>query len=60
MENKDFENMSSNDILFFIKKLGIDYESTKTRMLSDFDKLVEMEKDYDAANKILLRRLKGQ
>lgn len=61
MENKideDFENMSNNDILFRIKQMEADHEAIKLKMLKDYDTMVELEKKFDKANKILINRLK--
>ena len=46
-------------ILFEIKKMEADHEALKLKMIQDFDKLVEIEKRFDKANKILVKRLKG-
>lgn len=56
----DLENMSNNEILFEIKKMEADHEALKLKMIQDFDKLVEIEKRFDKANKILVKRLKGE
>lgn len=56
----DLENMSNNEILFEIKKMEADHEALKLKMIQDFDKLVEIEKRFDDANKILIKRLKGE
>ena len=56
----DLENKTSNEILFEIKQMEADHEALKLRMLKDFDKMVEIEKNFDKANKILLKRLKGE
>jgi hypothetical protein len=55
----DLENMSNNEILFEIKKMEADHEALKLKMIQDFDKLIEIEKRFDDANKILIKRLKG-
>ncbi len=57
---EDLENKSSNEILFEIKQMEADHEAIKLKMLQDYDKLVEIEKRFDAANKIILKRLKGE
>lgn len=61
-ENKheNFENMSNNDILFQIKQMEADHEAIKIKMLKDYDKMVEIEKRFDKANQILIKRLKGE
>ncbi len=56
----DLENKSSNDILFDIKQMQADYEALKIKMIKDYDKMVELEKRYELANKILVKRLKGE
>ena len=55
----DLESKTSNEILFEIKQMEADHEAIKLRMVQDYDKLVEIEKRFDLANKIILKRLKG-
>lgn len=57
---EDLEGKSNNEILFEIKQMEADHEAIKLKMLQDYDKLVEIEKRFDAANKIILKRLKGE
>jgi hypothetical protein len=57
---KDKSLFSNNEILFDIKQMEADHEALKLKMLQDFDKLVEIEKRFDKANKIILKRLKGE
>jgi hypothetical protein len=54
------EDKSNNEILFEIKQMEADHEALKLKMLKDYDKMVELEKKFDQANKILLKRLKGE
>lgn len=56
----DLESKTSNEILFEIKQMEADHEAIKLKMIKDFDKLVEIEKRFDEANKIILKRLKGE
>jgi hypothetical protein len=56
----DLENKSNNDILFEIKQMEADHEALKLKMIQDYDKMVELEKRFDEANKILVKRLKGE
>ena len=56
----DLENKSNNEILFEIKQMEADYEALKLKMLKDYDKMIEIEKRFDTANKIILKRLKGE
>lgn len=55
----DLEDKSNNEILFEVKQMEADYEALKMKMVSDFDKLIEIEKRFDKANKLLVSRLKG-
>ena len=54
------EELSNNEILFKIKQMEADHEAIKLKMLKDYDRLVEIEKEFDKANKIILKRLKGE
>jgi len=54
------EDKSNNEILFEIKQMEADHEALKLKMLKDYDKMIELEKKFDQANKILLKRLKGE
>jgi hypothetical protein len=56
----DLENKSNNDILFEIKQMEADHEALKLKMIQDYDKMIELEKRFDEANKILVKRLKGE
>jgi len=56
----DLENKSNNEILFEVKQMEADYEALKLKMLKDYDKMIEIEKRFDKANKILVKRLKGE
>jgi hypothetical protein len=58
--NDDLEEKSNNEILFEIKQMEADHEALKLKMIKDYDKLVEIEKRFDRANKIIVRRLKGE
>lgn len=54
------EDKTNNEILFMIKQYEADHEAIKLNMLRDYDKLLEIEKKFDIANKILVKRLKGE
>lgn len=56
----DLENKSNNEILFEIKQLEADHEALKLKMIQDYDKMVLIEKRFDDANKLILKRLKGE
>jgi hypothetical protein len=56
----ELENKSNNEILFEIKQMEADYEALKLKMLKDYDKMEEIEKKFERANKIIIKRLKGE
>ncbi len=58
-KKEDLESKSSNEILFEIKQMEADHEAIKLRMLQDYDRLVEIENQFEKANQIILKRLKG-
>lgn len=58
--NEDLEDKSNNEILFEIKQMEADHEAIKLRMLKDLEKLEELEKRFDQANKLIVKRLKGE
>jgi len=60
MGEEKLEDKTNNELLFYIKQLEADHESIKLRMIKDFDKLVEVEKQFDIAQRIISRRLKGE
>jgi RNA-binding protein YhbY len=57
---EELESKSNNEILFEIKQMEADHEAIKLKMLQDYDKLVEIEKKFDVANKLIVKRLKGE
>jgi hypothetical protein len=58
--NEELESLTNNEILFKIKQYEADHEALKIKMIKDFDELIEIEKKFDKANKILVKRLKGE
>jgi hypothetical protein len=56
----ELENKTNNEILFEIKQLEADHEAIKLKMIGDYDKMIEIEKKFDRANRIILKRLKGE
>jgi|LakMenEpi03Aug12_release.lakeMendotaPanAssembly.Ray.scaffolds.fasta_scaffold47356_3 hypothetical protein len=59
-KTEELESLSNNEILFKIKQYQADHEALKIKMLKDFDNLVEIEKNFEKANLILVQRLKGE
>jgi hypothetical protein len=57
---EDLLLLSNNEILFKIKQYEATHTSIKEKMLSDLDRLETVEKQFDIANKIILKRLKGE
>ena len=49
--------MSNNEIVMSIKKMEIDHFNLKEKMLRDFDKLVDIEKEAKIASEIVSKRL---
>jgi ABC-type lipoprotein release transport system permease subunit len=54
-----YENKPNNEILINIKQMQIDYEHLKQKILNDYDRLLEMEKEFAKANKVIMNRLNG-
>jgi hypothetical protein len=57
MENK-WEEKSTNEILIEIKQLELDYDALKSKIVSDFDKLMLLEEQYKQAHNVINNRLK--
>tara|TARA_R110000851_G_scaffold67262_12_gene152022 strand:+ start:1771 stop:1950 length:180 start_codon:yes stop_codon:yes gene_type:complete len=56
----NYENKGNNDILINIKQMQIDYDHLKQKILNDYDRLLEMEKEFAKANKVIMSRLNGE
>ena len=68
------EDKSNNEILLEIKQLQMEHESLKTTMVKDYDtieaikekmkndfkRMEEVERKFEEANAIIVRRLKGE
>jgi hypothetical protein len=54
------EDKSNNEILFEIKQMEATHEAIKLKMLQEYDKMLDIEKRFDEAHKILTKRLKGE
>lgn len=57
---EELENKSNNDILFEVKQMEASHEAIKLQMIKLYDEMVEIEKRFNKANKILVKRLKGE
>lgn len=57
---EDYKNMSNNQIMTAIQSLKAEHEAIKNRMLKDYDELEKVEREFNEANKILVKRIKGQ
>jgi hypothetical protein len=55
---KKFEDKSNDEILLGIKQMELEHEALKQKMLKDYDKLLEIEKDFQISHKIITDRLK--
>ena len=40
--------------------MQIDYDHLKQKILNDYDRLLEMEKEFAKANKVIMSRLNGE
>jgi hypothetical protein len=58
--NKDLENKTNNELLFEIKQMEADHEALKLKIFKDLDKLDEIDRRFQEANAIILKRLKGE
>lgn len=56
----ELESKSNNEILFEIKQMEADFQALKIKMLNDYDKMEELEKRFNQANNLLVKRLKGE
>lgn len=56
---EDLENKSNNEILFEIKQIQADYDALKIELVKGVDKMEELERRFQRANKIILNRLKS-
>ena len=59
MEEK-LEDKTNNELLFDIKQLEADHEALKTKLINDYDKLVDIENKFDRINENYLKDLKGE
>jgi hypothetical protein len=56
---KNWEEKSNNEILLELKQMQLDYEAQKLKTLKEFDKLIEIENEYNNAQKFIKNRLTG-
>lgn len=56
---KNWDDKSNNEILLELKQMQLDYEAQKLKTLKEFDKLIEIENEYNNAQKIIKSRLTG-
>ena len=56
---KNWDNKSNNEILLELKQMQLDYEAQKLKTLKGFDKLIEIENEYNNTQKIIKSRLTG-
>jgi hypothetical protein len=54
----NWDEKNNDLILLEIKQIEYDYESLKQKLITDFDKLVELENKYAEAHKVINDRLK--
>lgn len=56
----DLESKSNNEILFEIKQMQADYDAVKIRLSKELDNMEEIERRFNKANQLILKRLKGE
>lgn len=54
----NWDEKNNDVILLEIKQIEYDYESLKQKLITDFDRLVELEHKYAEAHKVINDRLK--
>lgn len=54
----NWENKSNNDIILETKMMEQEYEALKSKLISDFNRLEEIEREYSGATRVLINRLK--
>jgi hypothetical protein len=55
----NWEDKSNNEILLELKQMQLDYEAQKLKTLKEFDKLIDIENEYNNAQNIIKSRLTG-
>ncbi len=55
----ELEDKTNNEILFEIKQMEAEHEAIKLKIFNYLDKLDELDRRFDQANKIIVKRLKG-
>lgn len=55
---EDLDNKTNNEILTIIKQLEADHEALKLKMVTDYEKMLSIEEDYEKANNVVLQRMK--
>jgi hypothetical protein len=55
----NWEDKSNNEILLELKQMQLDYEAQKLKTLKEFDKLIDIENEYNYAQNIIKTRLSG-
>lgn len=51
-----FEFKSNNDLVVRAKELYNEHESLKSKILTDYDKLIDLEKEFAKINRMLKQR----
>ena len=51
-----FEFKSNNDLVVRAKELFNEHEALKSKILTDYDKLIDLEKEFAKINRILKQR----
>jgi hypothetical protein len=55
----NWDEKNNDEILLEIKQIEFDYQALKQKLINDFDRLVEIERKYAEAHKVINERLKS-
>lgn len=56
----NWEEKSNDEIIIALKQMQMDYDAQKLKTVKEFDKLIEIEKNFTEAAQIMNERLKGK
>lgn len=56
----EWEDKSNDEIIIALKQLQMDYDAQKLKTVKEFDKLIEIEKNFIEASSIITERMKGK
>lgn len=54
----DWTDKTNNEIIIKLKEMENEYSIVKNNIILEYDKMVELEKDFKLGNEALIKRLK--